>query len=120
MDAENNTTEEVATGPSDEVIAARPSDAMMAELKAKHKGLQWVVFDGFKALVRKPRIVDLERAMKASKVPGASEMAFNKNLVANCTVYKDAGYDDDEDRTLALLTAVGTFAAIREATIVKA
>lgn len=98
--------------------AKRPTDEQLAEWKRKHKELHQVEMDGFIVILRKPRLVDLERAMIADK-KGKRGLDFNRSLVGNCILYEDTEFRQDDDRELYLLSAAGDLAAMREGEIKK-
>ncbi|HRF80179.1 MAG TPA: hypothetical protein PL070_08835, partial [Flavobacteriales bacterium] len=74
----------------------RPTEAQLAEWKQKHKELHQVEMDNIIVILRKPRLVDLERAMIADK-KGKKGLDFNRSLVGNCILYEDPDFRKDDD-----------------------
>jgi hypothetical protein len=75
--------------------------------------------DGYEAIVRSPRLTDLEQAMDKSKKPGARSLDFNRVLFRRCCLWNSDGLMDDEDRQLQILTAIGSISDVKEATVKK-
>ena len=101
--------------------AGRPTAEQIAEWKAKHGTLHMITSeDGeFQAIIRKPKLHDLERAMKADKAPKAKPLDFNRSILQNCLLYEDPGFRSDDEREVGLLTGVGEVVAIAEVTVKK-
>lgn len=97
----------------------RPSKEQIAEWKGQHKELHEIEMDGKVAIVRKPTMFDLERAMVMSKKQGAKPLDFNRNIVGNCLLFVDEGARSNDEFELWLLTSVGQFADIKEGTVKK-
>lgn len=92
----------------------------LAQWKKEHGQLHVLTTeDGYEAVVREPKLIDLEMAMDRSKKAGAKALDFNRVLFRRCALWQQAGLMEDDDRQLAIYTAIGGVAEIKEATVKK-
>lgn len=96
-----------------------PTAEQIAEWKKEHKNIYQLDVLGLPAHLRKPRLIDLEIAMKASSKPNAKALDFNRIIVSRCALSVHPDIYDGDDREVALYTAVGELAAIKDAEVVK-
>lgn len=111
----NTTRQQGPTAGTDE----RPNDDQIKAWKKDHGKVYRVYLEDRKLLAyfRQPKIADLERAMKASKLKNAKEMDFNRSIIGNCLLYNDPGFRQSDEAELALLTAVNDVVNIAEAEV---
>lgn len=102
-----------------EVKFTPPTPEQLAEWKSKYGSLYALDVLGLPAYIRKPKLVDLELAMKASNKPNAKPLDFNRLIVSRCALAIHPDIYDGEDREVALYTSVGELAAIKDAEITK-
>lgn len=75
--------------------------------------------DGYSAIVREPKLADLEAAMDKSKKANARSLDFNRTLYRRCRLWEQEGLWDDDGRQLEVLTAIGGISEIKEAAVKK-
>lgn len=98
----------------------KPTPDQIEALKKEHGQLHLMTTsDGYEAIVREPKLVDLEMAMDRSKKANAKSLDFNRTLYRRCKVWEQEGLWDDEARQLEVLTAIGGIADIKEAQVKK-
>lgn len=93
----------------------RPSPEQIEAWKKEHKELfELETEDGHRAILRKPTMFDLERALMVDRKKGAKPFDFNKNLADNCLLWSTAGFFEDDARILALHGFAGELSAAAE------
>lgn len=93
----------------------RPTNAEIEAWKKEHKVVQELeTEDGGIAILRRPKLVDLEMALSASQKKGAKPLDFNRSIARRCLLWNTPGFLDDEDRELELYTFAGELAAAGE------
>ncbi|HMQ77114.1 MAG TPA: hypothetical protein PKE21_13845 [Flavobacteriales bacterium] len=97
----------------------RPTPEQVAAWKKEHGSLFSIEVNGKLAILRKPRMLDLERAQQVSRKPNAKPFDFNRNIVGNCALYLDPGMRENDENELALLTSVGELVEVKEAEVKK-
>lgn len=96
-----------------------PTAEQLAAWKSEHRVVYQLDCLGRPAWIRKPKLVDLEIAMKASNKPNAKALDFNRSIVQRCALAVHPDIYDGDDREVALYTSVGELAAIKDAEVVK-
>lgn len=114
----DNDDDDVAP-PLQHVIDQRPTSEQVTAWRQKYKRVYVLQFHGWMAIMRRPRIMDLERASMVADKKGAKKFDFNKNIIDNCTLYMDEGFKDDDFLYMALIMGVNEVAAIGQATVEK-
>lgn len=93
----------------------RPTKAEIDAWKKEHKVIHELeTEDGGVAILRRPKMFDLERALMADKKKGSKPLDFNRTIAKNCLLWSSPGFLDDEDRELELYTFAGELAAAGE------
>lgn len=97
-----------------------PSAEQIANWKQEYRTLhEFSTEGGGKAIIRQPRMLDLERAMDASKKPNAKSLDFNRVLYRNCRLWESHDLLGNDEDALQVLTSIGQVAEVREATVKK-
>jgi hypothetical protein len=92
----------------------------VAEWKKEHGQLHVLTTeDGREAVVRTPKLADLEVAMDASKKPKAKSLDFNRILFRRTVLWQHPDLMEDDGRQLEIYTAIGGISDIKEATVKK-
>lgn len=93
----------------------RPTDAEVAAWKKEHKEVyELETEDGTIAILRRPKLIDMERAMMADKKKGAKPLDFNRVIAKNCMLWCPENFWEDEDREMELLSYANELAAVGE------
>lgn len=98
----------------------KPTAEQIAAWKKEHGQLHLMTTsDGHEAIVREPKLADLELAMDRSKKANAKSLDFNRTLYRRCRLWEQDGLWNDEGRQLEVLTAIGGIAEVKEASVKK-
>lgn len=97
---------------------SRPSAAEIKEWKKKHGELYQFEVEGKIVILREPTLTDLERATSADPKK-KKPFNFHRSILANCKMYEDDGFSNDEKALMALFQEMDSVIEIKEATVKK-
>lgn len=96
----------------------RPTPAKIEEWKKEHGNVFQFTVEGKIVIMREPKMVDLERA-SASDPKKKKPFNFFRSITANCKLYEDEGFFDDDKREMALHAQMDEIIEIKEAEVKK-
>lgn len=99
-------------------IKQLPTETQIAAWKKQHGAIYEINVGDKSLFIRKPKIVDLERAM-ASDPTKKKPFNFNRSIVTNCKLWVSEGMLDDDDCLEAIYEKIGDIAETVDATIKK-
>lgn len=102
-----------------EVKFTQPTTEQIESWKREHREVYELDVLGLPAYIRKPKLVDLEIAMKAGGKANAKPLDFNRSIVTRCQLAIHPDIFDGDEREVALYTSVGALAAIKDAEVTK-
>lgn len=111
------TDQNVTTTPGDQWIAEN-KDQVIA-WRAKYGELSIVHIGGRVAVIRKPMLLDFERALMAKAAKGAKPLDYQRSLLGGCGLYVDPELKDEGAWETALLLEMGVLAEVEDAVVEK-
>lgn len=98
------------------IEAERPTKEQIAAWKKQHGNLYKISVEGYFAILRQPKLVDMEGASREAK---KSPLSSVKYIVRNCALYIDDAINKDDSLFMSICTKAEEVVDIKESELEK-